>query len=180
MRLTAEEVAKIAGIKLCEAYRRQYGVNFISGIPADAFGPHDNFDIEDSHVAAALIRKMHEAKEQGIKTVEIWGSGKPRREFIFVDDLACGCIFVMDKYNEPQTINIGGGTDLSIRELAEIIKEVVGYQGELHFNTEKPDGMPAKALDSTKLNRMGWHPETPLRAALSVTYDWFVKSLKSQ
>ncbi|MBI4243253.1 MAG: GDP-L-fucose synthase [Planctomycetes bacterium] len=168
-------IAKIAGIKLCEAYRKQYGVDFISGIPADAFGPGDDFSAENSHVVAALIRKIHEAKGKGSETVEVWGTGIPQRDFIFSDDLADACIFIMNRYNDSEPINIGRGSNLSIKELAEIVKEVVGYEGGLFFNREKPDGMPAKILDSSRLFRMGWRPKTPLRTSLSVTYDWFLK-----
>ena len=171
----AYAVAKIAGIKLCQAYRQQYGVNFIVGIPANAFGPGDDFSLEDSHVIAALIRKMHEAKELDLESVDIWGTGTPRREFIFADDLADACIFIMCEYDSSEPINIGGGSDLSIRKLAELIKEVVGYPGELRFDTSKPDGMPLKVLDSSKLKEMGWQPRTPFRSALSVTYDWFLQ-----
>ena len=172
----AYAVAKIAGIKLCQAYSQQYGVNFICGIPANAFGPGDDFSLEDSHVIAALIRKMHEAKVLGVESVEIWGTGAPRREFIFSDDLADACIFVMREYSNSKPINLGSGWDLSIRELAELIKEVVGYLGELRFDTSKPDGMPAKLLDSSQLKEMGWQPRTPLRAALLATFEWFLNT----
>lgn len=171
----AYAVAKIAGIKLCQAYRQQYGVNFISGIPGDAFGLGDDFSRENSHVVAALIRRMHEAKELGLEFVEIWGTGIPRREFIFADDLADACIFAMCEYDDSKPINLGGGSDLSIRELAELIKEVVGYRGQLRFDRSKPDGMPLKILDSSKLKEMGWRARTPLRSALSTTYDWFLQ-----
>ena len=171
----AYAVAKIAGIKLCQAYHQQYGVNFISAIPANTYGPGDNFDLEGAHVIPALIRKMHEAKVLGAESLEIWGTGTPRREFIFADDLASACIFVMCEYDEPQPINLGTGCNLSIRELAVLIKEVVGYQGELRFDTSKPDGMPVKILDSSKLRRIGWEPKTAFRSALSVTYNWFLQ-----
>lgn len=169
----AYAVAKIAGIKLCQAYHQQYGVNFISGIPGDAFGPGDNFSLENSHVVAALVRKMYEAKELGLEFVDIWGTGTPKRDFIFVDDLGDACIFIMREYNDSEPINLGGGSDLSIRELAELIKEVVGYRGELRFDTSKPDGTSLKTLDSSKLKEMGWQPRTPLRAALLATLEWF-------
>lgn len=169
----AYAIAKIAGIELCRAYNQQYGVNFISGIPANVFGPGDDFSLDNSHVIAALIRKMHEAKEHGLESVDIWGSGAPRREFIFVDDLADACIFIMSEYNSPNPINIGSGTDLSIAELAVLIKEVVGYPGKLHFDTSKPDGMPLKVLDSSKLHELGWKPLTPFQSALEKTYYWF-------
>ncbi len=172
----AYAVAKLAGIKLCQAYRQQYGVTFISGIPANAFGPGDNFSGEDSHVIAALIRKMHEAKIAGAPSVEIWGSGKPRREFIFADDLAEACLFVMQTYNQVAPLNLGGGADLSIGELAVLIQGVVGYAGQLRYDTRKPDGMPRKALDSSALAQMGWTPRTPLRLALAATYGWFLQT----
>lgn len=174
----AYAVAKIAGIKLCQAHRQQYGVNFISAIPADAFGPGDDVDPEDSHVVAGLLRRMHDAKLLGSQCVEIWGTGAPRREFIFADDLADACIFVMREYDGPQPINLGGGVELSIREVAELIKDVVSYQGQLRFDSSKPDGMPLKILDSSELRRMGWRPRTPFRTALVVTYDWLRESLE--
>lgn len=169
-------VAKLAGLQLCRAYRRQYGVEFVAGIVADAFGPGDDFSLEGSHVVAALIRKMHEAKTSSAQRVEIWGTGTPRREFIFVDDLADACIFVMREHTGSEIINIGGGMDLSIRELAELIKAVVCYQGELYYDTSKPDGMPAKLLDASLLKEMRWKPKTPIRAALAATYEWFLQA----
>jgi len=171
----AYAIAKLAGIVLCQAYRQQYGTNFITGIPANAFGPGDDFSSEDSHVIAALIRKMHEAKARGAEFIEIWGTGAPRREFIFADDLADACIFIMREYTGSGPINIGSGSDISIRELAETVKDVVGYQGELCFDGSKPDGMPLKSLDSSILMRMKWKPETPFDLALSATYDWFLE-----
>ncbi len=170
----AYAVAKIAGIELCQAYRQQYGVKFIVGIPANTFGPGDDFSPENSHVIAALIRKIHEAKDLDLESVDIWGTGTPRREFIFADELADACIFIMREYDDTEPINIGSGSDLSIKELAELIKEVVGYSGKLHFDTTKPDGMPLKVLDSSKLKRMAWRSKTPFRSALSATYDWFL------
>lgn len=172
----AYAVAKIAGMKLCQAYRQQYGVNFVVGIPANAFGPGDDFSPEDAHVIPALIRKMHEAKELGLESVEIWGTGTPRREFIFADDLADACIFVMRKYDNAEPINLGEGSDLSIKELAALVKEVVDYPGELRFDTNKPDGMPLKILDSSQLRELGWRPKTSFRSALSATYDWFLQT----
>jgi len=172
----AYAVAKIAGIKLCQAYRQQYGAVFIAGIPANVFGPGDDFSSEDSHVIAALFRRMHEAKTVGASSVEIWGSGTPRREFIFADDLADACLFIMRSYDEAEPINIGIGTDLSVGELAVLIKEVVGYSGELRYDTSRPDGMPSKILDSSKLDAMGWRPTMPFRVALLATYDWFLKT----
>lgn len=172
----AYAVAKIGGIKLCQAYRQQYGVRFISGIPADAFGPDDDFSPEDSHVIAAIVRKMHEAKENGAEFVQLWGTGTPRREFMFADDVASACVFAMHKYDDLRPINLGGGCDLSIREVAMLIKDVVGYPGELRFDASKPDGMPVKLLDSTKLREMGWQPRVDMRAALAATYEWFLET----
>jgi len=169
----AYAVAKIAGIKLCQAYRQQYGANFIIGIPANAFGPGDDFSPEDSHVIAALIRKMHEAKLSDAPFVEVWGTGTPRREFIYADDLADACLFIMQKYDDTEPINLGGGTDTSIGELAQLVKEVVGYEGELRFDRSRPDGMPLKVLDSSSLMAMGWNQVTSFRDAVSATYNWF-------
>lgn len=171
----AYAVAKIAGMKLCQAYRQQYGVHFISAIPASPFGPGDDFSLEDSHVIPALMRKMHAAKTLNAETVELWGSGNPRREFIFVDDLADACIFVMRRYNDPEPINLGHGMDFSVKELAELIKEIVGYSGHLRFDASKPDGMPSKVLDCTKLRAMGWRPKTSFRIALSKTLEAFLQ-----
>jgi GDP-L-fucose synthase len=170
----AYAVAKIAGIKLCEAYRQQYGANFIVGIPANAFGPDDDFSLDNSHVIPALLRKMHEAKTQSADQVEIWGTGAPRREFIFADDLAEACIFVMQHYDGAEPINLGGGEDVSIRELADLALKVVGYQGWLHFDTSKPDGMPLKALDASRLREMGWVAGTSLKDGLEATYMSFL------
>ena len=168
-------VAKLAGLQLCRAYRQQYGVEFVAGIVADAFGPGDDFSLEASHVVAALMRKMHEAKKSNAQRVEIWGTGTPRREFIFVDDLADACIFVMREHTGSEMINIGGGMDLSIRELADVIKAVVCYQGELYYDTSKPDGITAKLLDSDSLRRIGWQPKVPIKSALVTTYNWFLE-----
>jgi len=171
----AYAVAKIAGIKLCQAYRQQYGANFIVGIPPNVFGPGDDFSPEDSHVIGALIRRIYEAKLAGKPFVEIWGTGSPRREFIFADDLADACLFVMQKYDGAEPINMGGSVDLSIGELAEQVKKVVGYEGELRFDTSRPDGMPLKVLDSSKLTDMGWRPTTSFRVVLTATYDSFLQ-----
>jgi GDP-L-fucose synthase len=168
-------VAKIAGIKLCQAYRQQYGANFISGIPANSFGPGDDFNLENSHVIAALMRKMHEAKIQGVNSVEIWGTGTPRREFIFVDDLANACVFVINHYDGTLPINLGSGIDFSIADLAECIKEVVGFQGKLIFDELKPDGMPVKLLDTKELKNLGWKPMWLFEDALKMTHAWFKK-----
>lgn len=171
----AYATAKIAGIKLCQAYARQHAANFISGIPANAFGIEDDFSPAGGHVIPALIGKFHKAKVESHPAVSIWGTGTPRREFIFADDLAEACLFVMREYNDAQTpINLGCGDDLSIRETAELIRDVVGYTGELNFDATKPDGMPLKSLDSTPLIRLGWRPGTPLVEALQKTYDAYL------
>jgi GDP-L-fucose synthase len=167
-------VAKIAGIKLCEAYRRQHGADFIPAIPGDAFGPGDDFGPEDSHVVAALIRRMHEAKIEGRDSIEIWGSGNQRREFIFVADLADACVHVMHTYEADDVINIGSGEDISIRELAEAVQAIVGFAGTLHFDIGRPDGMPRKALNVDALRGLGWHPRTALPDALRQTYQWYL------
>lgn len=171
----AYAVAKIAGIKLCQAYWSQYGSNFIVGIPANAFGPGDDFSEEDSHVVAALIRKMHEAKENNRKQVEIWGTGNPQREFIFIDDLADACLFIMNNYDTPAPINLGSGTAFSIRDLAETIRTVVGFNGSIVYDTSKPDGMPIKSLDNSKIRDLGWSPHFSLREGLAITYEWYRK-----
>ncbi len=172
----AYAAAKIAGMKLCRAYQQQHGSNFISAIPANAFGPGDDFSLEDSHVIAALIRKMHMAKVMNEPMVEVWGTGNPRRDFIYVDDLAAACLHLMHNYVGAEPINISGQTNLSIRELATLIKTVVGYSGEIWFNTERPDGMPLKALDGSRLAELGWQPQTSLRSALAATYQAFLKT----
>jgi GDP-L-fucose synthase len=172
----AYATAKIAGIHLCQAYRQQYGCNFIVGIPANAFGPGDDFSPEDSHVIAALVRRMHEAKIECRDVVTIWGTGTPRREFIFADDLADACIHVMSHYSESAPINLGGGSDLSIRELAEQVAEIVGFAGRLEFDASRPDGAPLKALDGQRLAALGWRPRTSFRDALSRTYQAFLES----
>lgn len=163
-------IAKIAGIKLCEAYRDQYGCNFISAMPTNLYGPNDNYDLQNSHVLPALIRKFHEAKEQGKSEVEIWGTGSPKREFLHVDDLAKACLFLMLNYNEKQIVNIGTGEDLSIKELAELIKDVVGFKGGLVFNSEKPDGTPRKLLDVSKIHALGWKHAINLKEGIASVY----------
>jgi GDP-L-fucose synthase len=174
----AYAIAKIAGIKLCQAYQQQYGADMISAIPGDVFGPGDDFGLEDSHVIAALIRKMHQAKIFRASTVEVWGSGSPRREFIFADDVADAAIFLMQNYSSPTPINVGTGMDTSIRDIAELIQKVVGYQGQLRFDPTKPDGMPLKALDSSELMAMGWRPKVSLQKGLEETYRWFLDTTK--
>jgi GDP-L-fucose synthase len=166
-------VAKLAGIQMCQAYSRQHGVQFFAAIPADAFGPGDDFSPEDSHVVAGLIRRMHEAKVEGAPAISVWGSGNQRREFVFVQDLAEACVFALQHYTGDGPINVGGGRDMAIHELAEAIREVVGFRGELRFDTSKPDGMPFKALDSSELLALGWKPSVDFHTALKRTYDWF-------
>ena len=170
----AYAIAKIAGIKLCDAYRAQYGSNFVSAMPTNLYGPHDNFDLTSSHVLPALLRKFHDARVNGDATVEVWGSGSPRREFLHVDDLADACVFLMRHYDEPGPINVGTGEDLSIGELAEMIGEVVYPDADLVFDPTKPDGMPRKVLDVTRLHKLGWSPTTELRDGIVSTYEWFL------
>jgi GDP-L-fucose synthase len=172
----AYATAKLAGIKLTQAYRRQYGTNMISAIPANVFGPGDDFGVKDSHVIAALMVKMHQAKLFQTDYVEVWGTGSPRREFIYVADVADAAIFLMNHYSSSVPINLGSGSDASIREIAELIKEVVGYSGELRFDSKKPDGMPLKSLDSTELFALGWQPQVPLRLGLEKTYRWYLEN----
>lgn len=172
----AYAIAKIAGIKLCESYRRQYGSNFISAMPTNLYGPNDNFDLNASHVAPALMRKFHEAKLRGEARVVIWGTGRPRREFLHVDDLADACVFLMERYNEEQHINVGTGEDLSIRELAEMVKAIVHPQATLEFDASKPDGMMKKQLDVSRIHKLGWWHKVALRDGLDATYKWFVEN----
>src|SRR5215831_5351347 len=170
----AYATAKIAGIKLCQAYAREYGANFISVMPTNLYGPNDNFDLETSHVLAALLRKAHDAKTRNEKKLSVWGTGKPRREFLHVDDLASACLLLLEKYDSPEIINIGCGEDMTIRELAELICEVVGFDGELEWDATKPDGTPRKLLDVTKIRALGWQPIIPLRQGIAQTYEWFL------
>jgi GDP-L-fucose synthase len=167
-------VAKIAGIKLCQAYRRQHGCDFISAMPTNLYGPGDNFDLLGSHVVPALIRKMHEAKLASKAEVEIWGTGRPRREFLHVDDLADACIHLLKVYSDESHINIGSGEDLTIGELAEMVRRVVGFGGRLGYNAERPDGTPRKLLDTSRLKALGWRPKIPLETGLSQTYRWYL------
>lgn len=164
-------IAKIAGIKLCEAYRDQYGCNFISAMPTNLYGPNDNYHPQNSHVIPALLRKFHEAKTGGQPNVTIWGTGSPKREFMHVDDLADACLFLLEQYNEKEFVNIGVGEDISIRELALLIKEIVGFEGELVQDTSKPDGTPRKLMDVSRLNSFGWKATIGLREGLSKTYE---------
>lgn len=163
-------IAKIAGIKMCDAYRTQYGCNFISAMPTNLYGPNDNYDLNNSHVLPALLRKFHEAKESNAPIVEVWGSGSPLREFLHVDDLAEACVFLMEHYNEPGHINVGSGTEISIKDLAEMIKEIIGYEGELKWDASKPDGTPRKLMDSTKLNNLGWKARINLHEGITRVY----------
>lgn len=169
-------VAKIAGLIMARSYNREYGTNFISVMPTNLYGPNDNFDLQNSHVPAALMRKFHEAKQSGINVVEVWGTGKATREFLHVDDLADGCLFLMETYDSNETINIGTGEEISIGDLAVMIQEIVGFRGELRFNTDAPDGMPRRVLDVSLLTALGWHPSFSLRNGLSATYQWYVEN----
>lgn len=169
-------VAKIAGLKMCQSYRSQYGTNFISAMPTNLYGPNDNFDPENAHVVPALIKKFHEAKVNMRPYVEVWGTGAPRREFLYVDDLADALIFLMDHYNEAMPINIGVGEDITVRDLAFLIKDVVGYGGEVRFDPSKPDGVPRKLLEVKKIRTMGWEPEVDLKKGIILTYKWFCEN----
>jgi GDP-L-fucose synthase len=167
-------VAKVAAVKLCQAYRRQHQKDFIAVVPTNLYGPGDNFDPRASHVIPAMIRKVHDAWLSGSGPVEIWGTGHPRREFLHVDDAADALVFLMERYSEADIINVAGGEDVSIGELAELVAEVVGYQGGFHFDTSKPDGMPRKALDATRIHETGWKPRISLLDGLAQTYAWFL------
>src|SRR5256884_5391197 len=170
----AYAIAKIAGIKLCQAFAREYDANFISAMPTNLYGPNDNFDLETSHVLAALLRKAHEAKTRKDRKLIVWGTGKPRREFLHVDDLAAACLLLLEKYDSSEIINVGCGEDVSIRELAELICEVVGFDGDLAWDATKPDGTPRKLLDVSKLRALGWKPSIPLRDGIARTYEWLL------
>ena len=169
-------LAKIAGIKLCQAYRRQYGCDFISAMPTNLYGPNDNFDLESSHVVPALIRKFHEAKVAGRRDVVVWGTGSPRREFLHVDDLADACLFLMERYDDDIHINVGTGEDVSIRELAEMVRDIAYPEAEIEFDTTKPDGTPRKLLDVSRLHALGWRHSTDLTGGLRATYEWFLSN----
>ena len=173
----AYAIAKIAGVKLCQAFSREYGANFISAMPTNLYGPNDNFDLETSHVLAALLRKAHDAKKGGAHELVVWGTGTPRREFLHVDDCASACLYLLEKYDSPEIINVGCGEDVSIRELAELICDVVGFDGDLSWDKTKPDGTPRKLLDVSKLRGLGWTPTIPLRDGVARTYDWFLKNV---
>lgn len=167
-------IAKIAGLKLCQAYRRQYGSNFISCMPTNLYGQNDNFDLQSSHVLPALLRKIHEAKMNGAAEVPIWGSGEPRREFLHVDDLADACVFLMQRYEGDIPLNVGTGSDITIAELAGTIAEIVGYRGRFAFDRSKPDGTPRKLLDVSRLSELGWRAKIDLRSGIAATYEWYL------
>lgn len=171
-------LAKIAGIKLCQSYARQYGANFISAMPTNIYGPNDNFDLQNSHVLAALLRKAHEARISGQPTMVVWGTGTPRREFLHSDDLADAIEFLLEHYDSPEIVNLGCGQDVTIRELAELVCDVVGFTGTLEFDKTKPDGTPRKLLDVTRLTKLGWQPKISLREGIKSTYEWFLKNRK--
>ena len=175
----AYAVAKIAGIKLCQAYRQQYGDDFISAMPTNLYGPGDNFDLTSSHVVPAMIRKFHEAKVAGEKNVTVWGTGTPRREFLHVDDLADACVFLMDRYDDTRHINVGTGEDLSIRELADVVRALVHPQATVTFDPSKPDGMPRKLLDVSRLHSLGWRHRISLHEGIASTYRWFLENQAS-
>jgi len=169
-------IAKIAGIKMCQSYNRQYGTKYISAMPTNLYGPNDNFDLQTSHVLPALLRKFHEAKENKDPYVEMWGTGTPKREFLYSDDLADACIFLMNNYVGNEIVNIGVGEDITIKELGEKVKAVVGYEGEIRFDKSKPDGTPRKLVDVSKINQLGWSAETTLENGLEKAYQWFLEN----
>lgn len=174
----AYAVAKIAGLEMCKFFKRQYGDNFISCMPTNLYGPNDNFDLKNSHVLPALIRKFHEAKVNNSEVVEVWGTGTPLREFLYVDDMADACVFLMENYDGEQHVNIGTGEEVSIRELAETVKEVVGFEGELVFNTDMPDGTPRKLTTVDKLHCLGWKHKVSLNEGIKLAYNWFLENYK--
>jgi GDP-L-fucose synthase len=168
-------IAKIAGIKLCQAFRRQYGCDFISAMPTNLYGPNDNYDLQNSHVLPALIRKFHEAKVRGDRRVTCWGTGSPLREFLYVDDLARACVFLMEHYSEEQFINVGSGEEVAIRQLAELVQRIVGFEGEIVWDTSKPDGTPRKLMDSARLRQLGWRPQVDLPRGIQLAYEDFLR-----
>lgn len=172
-------IAKIAGIKLCEAYRKQHGCNFISAMPTNLYGPEDNFDLTSSHVLPALIRKFHEARSSAAQEVVVWGSGRPLREFLHVDDCANACLFLMENYDGAQTVNIGTGEDISIESVAQLISRVIGFKGRIAFDDTKPDGTPRKLVDVARLRQLGWHHAISLEEGIRSTYSWYLDSLSS-
>jgi GDP-L-fucose synthase len=167
-------VAKIAGIKMCQAYRRQYGCDFISAMPTNSYGPNDNYDLQNSHVLPALLRKFHEAKVAKAPTVTCWGTGSPLREFVYADDIARACVFLMENYSEEQFINVGSASEVTIRELTETVKRIVGFEGEIVWDTSKPDGTPRKLMDSSRLFALGWRPQVDLETGIRIAYEDFV------
>jgi len=169
-------LAKIAGLKMCQSYNRQYGTNFISVMPTNLYGPNDNFDLDDSHVLPALIRKFHEGKINSSPTVVVWGTGSPKREFLHIDDLADACVFLMNNYNDSEIINIGTGVDITIKELAELIKNIIDYKGEINWDTTKLDGTPRKLLDVSKVESLGWRHKIGLETGIKMTYEWYLKN----
>jgi GDP-L-fucose synthase len=171
----AYSIAKIAGIKMCQSFNQQYGTNFISVMPTNLYGPFDNYDLKNSHVLPALIRKFHEAKMRGDSEVIIWGTGSPMREFLYVDDLAESCLYLMENYNDSEIINVGTGKDISIKELSHLISEVIGFSGKIIYDSSKPDGTPRKLLDVSKLKNLGWNYKTELREGIILTYNYFLK-----
>jgi GDP-L-fucose synthase len=171
-------IAKIAGIKLCQAFRRQFGCDFISAMPTNMYGPNDNYDLQSSHVLPALIRKFHEARNGSARSVVCWGTGSPRREFLHADDLGAACVFLMRNYSEEQFINVGYGSDLTIKELAEMVRRIVGFKGEIEWDTSKPDGTPRKIMDSSRIFALGWKPKIDLETGISLAYQDFLKRLK--
>jgi GDP-L-fucose synthase len=172
----AYAIAKIAGIKMCQSYNKQYGTKFISVMPTNLYGPNDNFDLQNSHVLPALLRKFHDAKKANAKDVVMWGTGSPMREFLYVDDLADACVHLMNSYESNEIINIGTGEDVTIKELAEVIKKIVDFKGEIINDTTKPDGTPRKLLDVSKLHNLGWKHKIPLTKGLKITYNWFLNN----
>jgi GDP-L-fucose synthase len=172
-------VAKIAGIKMCQAFQRQYGCNFIAAMPTNLYGPGDNFDLEKSHVLPAMIRKFHEAKLKQRPSVTLWGTGKASREFLHVDDLADACLFLLRQYDDPEIINIGVGKDLTIADLADIVRDVVGFEGEIVYDASKPDGTPRKLVDTSKINGLGWQAKIGLREGVENTYRWFLDNVEN-
>ena len=172
----AYAIAKIAGLEMCKFFRRQYGDDFISCMPTNLYGPYDNYELQGSHVMPAMIRKFHEAKVNGAPTVELWGTGQPLREFLYVDDMADACVYLLEHYSGEQHVNIGTGKELTIAELAQIVKKTVGYQGEIIWNAEMPDGTPRKLTDVSKLHSLGWHHKVELEEGVALAYEWFVQN----
>ena len=175
----AYAIAKISGLEMCKFFKRQYGDNFISCMPTNLYGPHDNYDLSNSHVMPAMIRKFHEAKVNFAPTVELWGSGKPLREFLYVDDMADACVFLLENYDGEQHVNIGTGVEVTIRQLAESVQKAVGYEGKIIWNTDMPDGTPRKLTDVTKLHNLGWHHKVELEEGIQLAYDWFKENVEN-